>query len=355
MTTNIETKEIYRLNHRETGSFLGIIVLNIKSEEKQFHYDGKLNIEAKLTINLDFRDKNSERWNSSACSFYAGFNNSRFYNYPASVSKHSPSGHGGIDIKPLKIQGHRVGTLMMSKVVSWLKTFPHHEKVHPIYFVPAGNKNVAKKFYTNAGIPINDKIITIADLKIHESWQSNIELIPEEKLQELVFELYKEESFLVHQKELLEKQCIEASSYVHTLNPLKALISYSIEPKLLNKNFKNQINISHEQCESTADLLIKYVDRNRKIEDLKFEIERLIKLIEEYRQQKLPEKRLDNFLNAFNAMIYIYAERTLIIPAIIVTLLNFLYPDIRYYLAFFLITYYIYWSTIIFKFGSNRW
>lgn len=57
MTRNIKTKEIYRLNHRETGCFLGVIVLHIKSEIKTFQYNEQENIEAKFTINLDFRDK----------------------------------------------------------------------------------------------------------------------------------------------------------------------------------------------------------------------------------------------------------------------------------------------------------
>lgn len=355
MTKTIETKEIYRLNHRETVHFLGVIVLNIKSEIKIFQYQENENIEAKLTINLDFRDKRSDRWESSACSFHAGFTNSDWYDYPASVSKHTPSGHGGIDIRPLKIQGHHVGTLMMSKVISWLKQFPHHEKVHPIHFVPSGALKIAKKFYENAGIPINDEIITIADLKINQNWQSNLELIHEDQLQQHVFELYREVEFLIRQKEILEKQCIEFGSYVYTHNPLKTLISLSIKPQLLDKTYKSQIDISNEPYESTHALIIKYVNRNRQTDELNSDIKRLLKLIKEYKQQTLPEKRFENFIKAFNGMLYVYAEKTLIFPAAIAFILSFLYPEMRNYFIFMLVIYYTYWSIILFKFSSNRW
>lgn len=355
MTKVIETYEIYRLNHRETAKFFGVIVLNIKSEFKKLQFHDRENIEAKLTIHLDFRDRNSDRWDSSVSTFYAGFNNSDWYDYSASVSKHTPSGHGGIDIRPLKIQGQHVGTLMMSKVVAWLKTFPADEKVHPIHFVPSGDPKAAKKFYENAGIPIDSKVVTIGDLKIQQSWQSNIELIHEAQLQQHVFELYREVEFLVRQKEILEKQCIEFGSYVYTHNPLKTLTNLSMKPQLLDTKYKSQIDISNEPYESTHALIIKYVNRNREIDELSSDIKRLLKLIKEYKQQTLPEKRLENFIKAFNGMLYVYAEKALIFPATIAFILSFLYPEIRTYLIFILVIYYLYWTTILFKFSSNRW
>ena len=278
-TDVIEVQEFYKLNNRNTDQFIGVVILNIKSELTKYQYDGRTNIEAKLTINLDFRDQRSGQLQSCACSFHAGFNNSNFYEYSASVSKHNPSGHGGIDIRPFKIQGHRVGTLMMSKVVSWLKTFPAHEKVHPISFVPSGDERIAKKFYKNAGIPVNGDIATINDLKVHQSWQSNIELIHQDQLQWQTIELYREMEFLKNQEKILRKQCIEVGSYVYTHNPLKALTNYPIEPNLLNPEVKNQIDTSHEKYESINETIIKYIDRNREIDILKSEINRLLKLI----------------------------------------------------------------------------
>lgn len=353
MTEVTKTQEIYKLTHRKTGSFLGAIVLNIISEIKQSQYNNRENIEAKLTIHLDFRDRNSERWDSSACSFHAGFNNSNWYDYHASVSTHTPSSHGGIDIRPFKIQGHRVGTLMMSKVVSWLKKFPSYEKVYPINFVPSGDKRIAEKFYKNAGIPIDGKTVTIGDLKIQQSWESNIERIHEDQFQDQVFELYREVEFLKHQKEILKKQCIEYGAHVYTHNPLKALTPLSIKPQLLELGYKNQIDISNEPYKSTHALISKYVKRNSEIEELNTEIERLLKLIKEYKQQTLPEKRLENFIKAFNGMLYVYAEKALIFPAIITFVFSFLYPEMRTYLVILLVMYYCYWTTVLFRF--SRW
>lgn len=310
---------LYELFDKDKGGLLGIFELNSLNEGVSDSDSG--NIEVKLTINLKFTYLDHLQIKSRDNQFHACYiNNSVFGDPRASLSSHSPFSIGAIELAPKRINGQRVGGMVIYQVIRWLKTFPEDTQVNPIKFLPDGNPNIAKRFYANIGVPINGDPFTIGDLKLHPSWTNNIKVTDldtlQNKLNDLSIELVKLET----QSANLKNQIHLLSEIQFTANLFIALKTYHIEPNLTVTDI-DQLYIYQPQNQSKEDVINLYLTKQQEVQISKDNVQRYIQIISEFNEYKQAKNRWRNLIDAMKFFFKIYQNQTIITVLIFLAVL----------------------------------
>lgn len=316
--------EIYKLFDKQTGQLLGLFRLDTEIKCESFDYKETHNTQAELTIRLEFTpydDLNTRTYHSY---FLACYISKPFVDIEprASISSHDPFNIGGIELNPSQIRGHRVGSLIMCKIIQWLQQFPLHTQVNPIDFVPSGNAKAVKQFYENAGVPVNGDAFAIADLKLNHSWQQNIH---QTCTKDLINEIVKLKQFLAgaeKQLKSLKLQTIEIAKIQYTLNPWVALKSYNITPNMLKPDYTFAVDTS-TFSETDQGLIELYITDHFEAEKYKNDIAQQLKNFDDFNHYKQPRYKWRNFCFALTGCIRAYKNVLITLLFIVLGILVF--------------------------------
>lgn len=201
---------VFYVNSPKTKELFGILVLEINEVEKLEY----CNLH-ELTISSHFYHG---EFHPKSSNFYASYRDDLIGKI-ASISSNLPGGKGDIIFNYHPMHGYRMGSLIMHLKVEWLKKLPNDFPVKGIHFSPAGDKNLAERFYRNFGVPIDGSEFTVGRLISHESWKENIVEIKSSELDRVI------------------------SNHFCKINTLKSEISYLSELNQLSSNYKRSINI----------------------------------------------------------------------------------------------------------------
>ncbi|EPJ3657838.1 hypothetical protein NXT47_000855 [Acinetobacter baumannii] len=176
--------KLYFINNLKSKEKMGVIHFYASSSYESNDYCD----EAKLEIELQFTSvPQYEQYKINL--FSASYRLDKKINSElggrASISSSSPDRLGAIFVDPTSIRGNRVGSLVMSYIVRWLKQFPEETVVNKIDFRPE-KEEMAKRFYAKFGIPLNGytKIGLLID---NDNWSENIN---EVALEDFVYEVW---------------------------------------------------------------------------------------------------------------------------------------------------------------------
>lgn len=316
-------QKIFIINTAKGNRELGIIHFYESSVIEENEYS----VKAILSIDVKFTSITGDQYNSNFfhASYVARKLNNIITESQASISSSNPHAKGAIFVDPERIRGNRVGSLVMSHIVKWLRQFDGETVIKEIEFSP-DNYDIAKKFYTNFGIPICGNNIKIKDLIDKENWKKNILELPVQDFARLQWQRQKE-------IELAEIEIAEIDKYKNTNQNDFDLYSYrSIFfglPSLENKFDSTELSLDLHEFNSYYTEF--YLNSSK---------ENLSKLIKQYAEisfkhedklNKLKQKK-DNFKrNNLDRV------RRIKFDYLIVNIKRFLFKNIIYFLVIFLL------------------
>lgn len=178
--------KIYFINNLKSNERMGVIHFYASSSCESNDYYDKANLEVELqfTFMSQYGHK-QHKINLFSASYRLDKKINSELGGRASISSSSPGSLGAIFVDPTLLRGNRVGSLVMSYIVRWLKQFPEETVVNKIDFRPE-KEEMAKRFYAKFGIPLNGytKIGLLID---NNNWAENINEVP---LENFVYEAW---------------------------------------------------------------------------------------------------------------------------------------------------------------------
>lgn len=326
---NALPEEIYKLYDRKTGNFIGIFSLHISTSISDnldgYSNDHDLNAELTIKINCIIKDQCYSGFNDAISVFHSSYRNlkSAGIESRASISTHRTFDTGGIELYPENIRGHRVGGLVMSKIITWLKTFPLDSTVTGIHFAPSGNKAAVRRFYESIGMPINGDSTTIGKLTVNSSWEQNIKHTSSLILKNEIDELSAEITHGKRQLELLEPLKKKILDIELSFSFLVAFKSYHIEPNLLS-DFENDSIFYSKNIEMTFEELAKtHICKASELEKIQYKIKNILILVSEFNMNNSPKHRWKNLVSTAKRSAFIHREFLCKVFFILILLLFF--------------------------------
>lgn len=312
--------ELYKLFDKNSGQLLGLFRLDTEIKDESFQYKETHNTQAELTIRLEFTPYDDLDTRTYHSYFLASYIHKPFVDIGprASISSHNPFNIGGIELNPQTIRGHRIGGMILYKIVQWLQQYPLDTQVNPIDFVPSGHAKTVQRFYENAGVPVNGDPFTIADLKLNLSWQQNIQQVDSMKLKEEIIQLKQFLAGAAEQVGILKVQLRELCNIQYTLNPWIALMSCTITPNMLPTDHSSAVDIT-DLPNTDQGLISHYVSLSYQAEQFKTQIARQLTVFDEFNHYKKPQHRWRNL--GFALMGCIRAYQTVWIMLLIILVL----------------------------------
>lgn len=219
--------QLYKVYSKEKDQIIGVLHLIITEEMVHNHYKKTGNITIKsyaYTIPTKQPFYNV---------FFASYRDDSIGKI-ANISSEDPHGKGDIIFNMDQLRGLRIGSLIMYLKTQWLKKLDEDFPVKGIHFKPQGSVIRAQKFYENFGVPITGSMFHIADLKLHTSWEQNIEEIKIENLDQLISDLADEERLLIKKIEYLEQLNSESRAQIHKFN----IFNFWIPKKFIDQSEK---------------------------------------------------------------------------------------------------------------------
>lgn len=324
-THDVSVDEVYKLYNKTTGKILGVFALTFKTTTSPNEYSHKDPVEAELTVFIDCHWRSDFSIESDSGSFLASYRNLKISGFEprASISTHRTYETGGIELYPERIRGQRVGGLIMSKIITWLKNYPLDTDVTGIHFAPSGNAEGVKRFYRNIGMPINGDMTTIGDLKLSSSWEKNIKATSILGLQREIDEVSAKIIRAKHQLESFEPLKKKMSEIECSIKLCIALKSYHIEPKILPEIENNNSVYSYCSESDFKVLAASYLSKAIELEELQDNIERDLNRISEFNKNKSPEKRWKNLAYTAKILANVHMESLVILFFIFFIILIF--------------------------------
>jgi len=309
-THNVSVDEVYKLYNKTTGKILGVFALTFKSDISTNQYSHKDQLEAEFTVFLDCIWRSDFSINNDRVSFLASYRNLPISGFEprASISTHKTYETGGIELYPERIRGQRVGSLVMSKIITWLKTYPLNTDVTGIHFAPSGNPEGVKRFYQNIGMPINGDMTTIGNLKLSSSWKKNIQTTSTLGLQCEIDELSAKIKQAKHQLEIFKPLKQKMSDIEFSYNLYTAFKSYHFEPKILPDIECNNFHYATGAESDVKEVATSYLEKTIELEELQEKIQRDLSRISEFNKNKSHEYRWKNLASAAKSLAFIHRE-----------------------------------------------
>jgi len=219
--------QLYKIYSTEQDRIFGVLHLVITEEtiHNQFKKTGNITIESYVYTTPPKKPFYNV--------FFASYRDDSIGKI-ANISSEDPHGKGDIIFNMDQIRGLRIGSLIMYLKTEWLKKLDEDFPVKGIHFKPQGSVIRAQKFYENFGVPITGSMFHIADLKLHTSWEQNIEEIKIENLDKLISDLANEERLLIKKIEYLEQLNSESRAQIQKLN----IFNFWIPKKFIDQSEK---------------------------------------------------------------------------------------------------------------------
>lgn len=219
--------QLYKVYSKEKDQIIGVLHLIITEEMVHNHYKKTGNITIK---SYAYTTPTKQPFYNV---FFASYRDDSIGKI-ANISSEDPHGKGDIIFNMDQLRGLRIGSLIMYLKTQWLKKLDEDFPVKGIHFKPQGSVIRAQKFYENFGVPITGSMFHIADLKLHTSWEQNIEEIKIENLDQLISDLADEEQLLIKKIEYLEQLNSESRAQIHKLN----IFNFWIPKKFIDQSEK---------------------------------------------------------------------------------------------------------------------
>lgn len=207
--------KIYFINNLKSNARMGVIHFYASSSCESNDYYDKANLEIELQFtSISQYGHEQHKINLFSASYRLDKKINSELGGRASISSSSPDSLGAIFVDPTSLRGNRVGSLVMSYIVRWLKQFPEETVVNKIDFRPE-KEEMAKRFYAKFGIPLNGytKIGLLID---NDNWAENISEVP---LEDFVYEAWSKQEeikFLELKNEEGHSKLSKSNSEIYT-------------------------------------------------------------------------------------------------------------------------------------------